>query len=189
MIKNVRTDISGFNSEPTLQLCRHWQQLHAFYPFSRNHNSVNSKDQDPAVWATTGHPEFTVAARVSMTWRYLMLRYLYTLFFREYTMGETVARPVFHEFLHDNNTHGSDKQFMWSRSVFISPFIFEAKVISSLIKEKDKTFDKNNLRNFFSLYYQQNQKETDAYLPDDIWYEMKDKTTVRLSHALHKQVT
>jgi alpha-glucosidase (family GH31 glycosyl hydrolase) len=49
-------------------------------------------------------------------------------------MGETVARPVFHEFPHDNNTHGIDKQFMWGRSVLISPFLFEAKIISSFIK-------------------------------------------------------
>ncbi len=51
-------------------------------------------------------------------------------------MGETVARPLFHEFPHDNNTHGIDKQFMWGRSVLISPFLFEAKIVSSFIKIK-----------------------------------------------------
>ncbi len=106
----------------------------AFYPFSRNHNDIKAQDQDPAVWATRGHPEVTEAARVSMTLRYAMLHYLYTLFFRAHTMGETVARPVFHEFPHDNNTHGIDQQFMWGRSVLISPFLFEANKFLSLLK-------------------------------------------------------
>ncbi len=106
----------------------------AFYPFSRNHNDIKVQDQDPAVWATRGHPEVTEAARVSMTWRYAMLHYLYTLFFRAHSMGETVARPVFHEFPHDNNTHGIDQQFMWGRSVLISPFLFEANKFLSILK-------------------------------------------------------
>jgi len=108
--------------------------LGAFYPFSRNHNDIKAQDQDPAVWATRGHPDVTEAARVSMTLRYAMLHYLYTLFFRAHTMGETVARPVFHEFPHDNNTHGIDQQFMWGRSVLISPFLFEANKFLSLLK-------------------------------------------------------
>jgi len=152
-IQKVGPDICGFGGEPTPELCRRWQQLGAFYPFSRNHNSIGSKDQDPAVWATTGHPEVTEAARNSMSWRYLMLRYLYTLFFRAHTMGETVARPVFHEFPHDNNTHGIDKQFMWGRSVLISPFLFEAKIISSLIKK-----NRQKIKEFFFTIFSTESK-------------------------------
>ncbi len=147
IILKVGPDICGFGGEPTPELCRRWQQLGAFYPFSRNHNAIENKDQDPAVWATTGHPEVTEAARNSMSWRYSMLRYLYTLFFRAHTMGETVARPVFHEFSHDNNTHGIDKQFMWGRSVLISPFLFEVKIISSFIN--NKVLDRKVKKNYY----------------------------------------
>ncbi len=110
----------------------------AFYPFSRNHNDLGTKGHDPFVWTQRGHPEVTEAARLSMTWRYSMLRYLYTLFFRAHTLGETVARLLFHEFLNDNNTHGIDQQFMWGRSVVLSPFIFEAN--KSFLREISKFY-------------------------------------------------
>jgi alpha-glucosidase (family GH31 glycosyl hydrolase) len=99
--------------------------LGAFYPFSRNHNNKGSGDQDPAVWVEKGHPEVTDAARSSLNVRYILLHYLYTLFFRAHTLGETVARPVFHEYPKDNNTYGIDQQFFWGRSILVSPLLFQ----------------------------------------------------------------
>ena len=122
------SDICGFNENTTPELCRRWLQLGAFYPFSRSHNSIDAIDQDPAVFAANGHPEVTEAARTAFRSRYNTLHYLYTLFYRAHTLGETVARPLFHEFPHDNNTHGIDQQFMWGRSLLISPFLFEVNM-------------------------------------------------------------
>ncbi|CAG2105314.1 unnamed protein product [Medioppia subpectinata] len=93
----VGADICGFIGETNPQLCRRWSQLDAFYPFSRNHNDRGYKDQDPAVWVSKGHPEVTEAARTSLQLRYQLLHYLYTLFYRSYLYGDTVARPLFHE--------------------------------------------------------------------------------------------
>jgi alpha-glucosidase (family GH31 glycosyl hydrolase) len=48
---------------------------------------------------------------------------------------------------------------------------------------------KNSKKKFISLYFQQNQKEVDAYLPDDIWYEFKDHDFVLASKIGHVKLT
>ncbi|CAG2101764.1 unnamed protein product [Medioppia subpectinata] len=141
-IPYVGADICGFNDKTTPALCRRWQQLGAFYPFSRNHHNGWGGDvQDPAIWADIGHPEVTEAAKQSLRVRYQLLPYLYTLFFKAHVLGNTVVRPLFHEYPTDPQTYGIDEQFMWGSVVLFSPFLYE------------------------------NQTEVNAYLPDDVWYE------------------
>jgi alpha-glucosidase (family GH31 glycosyl hydrolase) len=118
-----------------------WHQLGAFYPFSRNYNSFNSIDQDPAVFIDRGHPEVTDDIRRVLNIRYSLLPYLYTLFYISHTRGNTVFRPLFHEFPTDSNTWGIDTQFLWGPDILFSPFLFE------------------------------NQTKAEIYIPDDVWYD------------------
>uniref|UniRef100_A0AAR5PG88 P-type domain-containing protein n=1 Tax=Dendroctonus ponderosae TaxID=77166 RepID=A0AAR5PG88_DENPD len=114
-------DICGFNGNTTVALCNRWQQLGAFYPFSRNHNTDDGIPQDPASMG-----DLVVAStKKALEVRYALLPYLYTLFFRAHVDGDTVARPLFFEFFSDKKTFGIDTQFLWGSAVMIVPVLEE----------------------------------------------------------------
>ncbi|KAH8041502.1 hypothetical protein HPB51_016947 [Rhipicephalus microplus] len=133
-------DICGFAGNTTVELCARWQVLGAFYPFSRNHNEYSCEDQDPYSMG----PEVVLATKNSLTVRYALLPYLYTLFYRSHVYGETVARPLFFEFPEDPRTHDIDEQFMWGSALLISPALY------------------------------QGQTKVEAYVPRGTWYDIYD---------------
>lgn len=112
-------DICGFNGNTTEELCLRWMQLGAWYPFSRNHNSDSSLPQDPVSMGKA----VVDASRSALRARYTLLPYLYTLFWRAHTRGETVARPLFFEFVRDNVTFPIDQQFMLGPAIMIAPIL------------------------------------------------------------------
>ena len=118
-IPMVGADICGFIGETTEELCARWHQLGAFYPFSRNHNTFGATDQDPGYF---GEPLASIA-REALTIRYFLLPYLYLLFYRHSVRGDTVARPLWHEFPTDLNTWDIDDQFLWGEALLISPVL------------------------------------------------------------------
>uniref|UniRef100_A0ABM0GVL5 Lysosomal alpha-glucosidase-like n=1 Tax=Saccoglossus kowalevskii TaxID=10224 RepID=A0ABM0GVL5_SACKO len=127
----VGADICGFNNNSNEALCQRWHQLGAFYPFSRNHNSlhvVNStekcKDQDPTAFSEA----MQISTRDVLLKRYYLLPYLYTLFHKSHVNGTTVARPLFFEFPHDDYALTVDTQFLWGEALLISPVLQEGAV-------------------------------------------------------------
>ncbi|KAK5642360.1 hypothetical protein RI129_008527 [Pyrocoelia pectoralis] len=116
-------DICGFNGNTTAPLCNRWMQLGAFYPFSRNHNTDDGLDQDPVALG----PLVVASSKKALNVRYALLPYLYTLFWAAHVQGETVARPLFFEFVNDKTTYGIDEQFLWGSAVMITPVLEEKK--------------------------------------------------------------
>jgi len=118
-IPMVGADICGFIGNTEEELCLRWHQLGAFYPFSRNHNTIGAKAQDPGVF---GDPTASII-RDALMIRYHLLPYLYTLFYLHTKDGNTVARPLWHEFSTDKNTWDVDTQFLWGKALLISPVL------------------------------------------------------------------
>ncbi|KAJ8368020.1 hypothetical protein SKAU_G00080480 [Synaphobranchus kaupii] len=116
-ISYTGADICGFFNAAYYDLCLRWMQLGAFYPYSRNHNGLGNRRQDPVAWDT----RFAEASRDVLNIRYTLLPYLYTLMFQAHSEGSTVVRPLLHEFIRDGTTWDIDKQFLWGPALLISP--------------------------------------------------------------------
>ncbi|XP_055458101.1 maltase-glucoamylase isoform X1 [Psammomys obesus] len=138
-IPMVGADICGFAEDTNEELCRRWMQLGAFYPFSRNHNGQGYKDQDPASFGNNSL--LLNSSRHYLNIRYTLLPYLYTLFYHAHSRGDTVARPLLHEFYEDSNTWAIHRQFLWGPGLLITPVLDEGA------------------------------EKVNAYVPDAIWYD------------------
>nr|XP_034988351.1 sucrase-isomaltase, intestinal [Zootoca vivipara]XP_034988352.1 sucrase-isomaltase, intestinal [Zootoca vivipara] len=152
----IGADICGFAYEVDEELCRRWYQLGAFYPFSRSHNEEIRNHKDPAFWGKNSLLVNT--AKHYLNIRYTLLPYLYTLFYRAHSRGDTVARPVQHEFYADPATWAIDRQFLWGPGLLITPVLDAGTDIVT------------------------------AYMPDAVWYDYETgvvfplrKQTVQLS--------
>ncbi|XP_049750058.1 maltase-glucoamylase [Elephas maximus indicus] len=146
-IPMVGADICGFLMDVSEELCRRWMQLGAFYPFSRNHNCQGYKAQDPASFGADSL--LLNSSRHYLNIRYTLLPYLYTLFYHAHTRGDTVARPLLHEFYSDSSTWDVHRQFLWGPGLLITPVLDEGaeKVL--------------------------------AYVPDAVWYEYETGARIR----------
>ncbi|XP_075058176.1 sucrase-isomaltase, intestinal [Mixophyes fleayi] len=138
-IPYIGADICGFFEDCSEELCRRWMQVGAFYPFSRNHNAETFKPQDPASYGADSL--LVTSSRHYLNIRYTLLPYLYTLFYKAHTRGETVVRPLLHEFYSDPETWAIDQQFLWGSGLLITPIL------------------------------NPNSEHADAYIPDAVWYD------------------
>ncbi|NXJ57343.1 LYAG glucosidase, partial [Spizaetus tyrannus] len=120
----VGADICGFVGDTSEELCVRWTQLGAFYPFMRNHNDHGTRPQEPYAFS----PAAQAAMRNALRLRYSLLPFLYTLFHRAHSAGETVARPLFLEFPKDPNTWAVDRQLLWGGGLLITPVLEAGKI-------------------------------------------------------------
>ncbi|NXK54571.1 MGA protein, partial [Chauna torquata] len=123
-ISYTGADICGFFSDSEYELCARWMQLGAFYPYSRNHNGIGYKRQDPVAWNST----FEEISRNVLNIRYSLLPYLYTLMYEANAHGSTVVRPLLHEFVEDKTTWEIYKQFLWGPALLVSPVLEQGAV-------------------------------------------------------------
>lgn len=118
----VGADICGFWGDTEIELCQRWQQLGAFYPFSRNHNSAGAINQDPAALGDQSLINSTVE---TLNIRYTILPYLYTLFYNSHINGGPVARPLLFEFPMDDKTFDSDEQMLIGPAFMVTPVLYK----------------------------------------------------------------
>lgn len=120
-IPNVGADICGFDQWTTEELCIRWMQVGTLYPFSRNHNHLNSRDQDPFSFGEG----LRKTSMVTIKFRYSILKYYYYLFVRNQGTG-TVMRPLFFEFPEENDCFSSsvlEEEFLLGDALLVTPVL------------------------------------------------------------------
>ncbi|XP_035217465.1 sucrase-isomaltase, intestinal-like isoform X2 [Stegodyphus dumicola] len=130
-------DVNIDLNEEQEELCLRWLQLGIFYPLFQLHGT----GAEYLYTVGLNKKEFSHALQNTLSRRYELMPYLYTLLYLAHTKGSTVMRPLFHEFPHDNETYAINTQFMWGSSLLISPVL------------------------------EKGVEELNFYLPKGIWYD------------------
>ena len=114
-------DICGFGSNSNDNLCARWMALGLFFPFSRNHNSINNIPQDP--FAFGSNSKTLKVSRIVIRYRYSLLRYFYSQMFK-ISLGESGSffKPLFFNFPNDKNTYDNiDSNAMIGDAFYLIP--------------------------------------------------------------------
>jgi alpha-glucosidase (family GH31 glycosyl hydrolase) len=117
----VGPDICGFIGDTNVELCARWQSVGAFFPFSRNHNTNDAREQDPVALGQVVVDATKNALRI----RYTLLPYLYTLFYENSLTGHPVIRSLSWDHPWDDNADNIETQFLWGTGLMIIPALEE----------------------------------------------------------------
>ncbi|PBJ75049.1 glycosyl hydrolase-like protein [Trypanosoma cruzi cruzi] len=126
-ISFVGADVGGFyfqNVEEELLV--RWYQLAVFYPLFCTDANENAPLRE--VWRLAPH----VRARIrdAVQFRYALLPYLYTIFWRAHLDGELIIRPLF--FVYPQDPLAYVEPTMLGQRFFLGPHLFVAPVLTSV---------------------------------------------------------
>ena len=134
------SDICGFMDNASKDLCIRWYNLGIFYPFMRNHNFFQSKDQYP--W-TFGDDALQIINK-NIKLRYTLIRYIYSQFFL-ISLNEkgSFFKPLMFEFPDDETSYENiEDKIMVGESLFLCAFY------DNSIKPKSFKFPNANFNKF-----------------------------------------
>lgn len=100
------SDICGYFSNTTAELCTRWHFVGAFYPFSRNHNSDDTIAQEPYMFNDTVYAKtnrtYMEHMRDAINLKYSLLPYYFSQLNSISKRGGTLFKPLWFEFPIDN---------------------------------------------------------------------------------------
>jgi len=115
------SDICGFMENANQNLCVRWYNLGVFYPFSRNHNFFNTRDQYP--WSFGEDGKMNIIKK-DINYRYSLLRYMYSQFFL-ISLNEkgSFFKPLMFEFPEEKASYEDiESKIMFGESFLLCTF-------------------------------------------------------------------
>jgi alpha-glucosidase len=121
-------DIGGFNADCTAELMVRWYALGIFYPFFRNHCSMDGASQEP--WSFT--PEIEEHCRKLIEVRYRLLPYIQQLFVQHTRTGAPLIRPLSWHYPDDHFACEIDDQFLFGEDILVAPILQKGRTTRSV---------------------------------------------------------
>ncbi len=110
-------DVGGFNADVTKQLLIRWIEEAVFYPFLRNHCSIDAIHQEPYIF----DEETTTIYRNMLNLRYSFAPYLYNQAYLMSTHGELFNAPLFYYYPDDSDAYKYNDEYMVGESLIVAP--------------------------------------------------------------------
>ena len=117
----IGADICGFLGNTNLELCSRWTQLGTLYPFSRNHNDINSVAQEP--WAFG--PVLIETNNISIRNKYMLYLYFYTQMSDISIHGGMLFKPAFFAYPNELSLlYNATTSFMLGDALIVHPCLW-----------------------------------------------------------------
>lgn len=132
----IHSDAGGFamTDQEDPELYTRWLQFAAFSPVFRPHGSALGALTPPGTISLPSEPTFwdektKDIARHTITERYRLLPYNYTMAWEQLQFGKPLIRPMLFENSKDTNLLFATNQYMWGSAILVAP-VLEAKATS-----------------------------------------------------------
>ena len=117
---NTGHDIGGFaGPNPDPEMLVRWMQSGALNPRC----IMNSWKADGRTTTPWLHPEVTPIVRETIRFRYRLMPYLYTQYWRAHKFDEPMLRPTFYEFEDDPQAFADCDEFMVGNALLVAPVV------------------------------------------------------------------
>jgi len=129
-------DVGGFGSDCSAELLMRWYALGIFYPFFRNHCSMDGSAQEP--WSFTAEVEEHCRKLIEV--RYRLLPYIQQLFVQYTRTGAPLIRPLSWHYPDDHFACEVDDQFLFGEDILVAPILQKGRTTRSVYLPEGKWY-------------------------------------------------
>lgn len=176
-------DIGGFGGDVTDELMVDWIKLAFLFPFTRNHNGLGNRSQEPFAFPV---PVMSTIRRY-IRLRYKLLPYLYNLFIDQEENGDPILRPVLYHYS-DEGSEKLDDQFMIGKDILQAPFVKDEKSRSVNLPGNQPWYDARTGEWVApgQVTVKRNKEETPLYIRPGAILPMQMGTPTSAHKEMHK---